>query len=255
MIDDDEPSLPPALDVGRPFEHADPPAHHAEPAAHRQRAWLRKTAGEHRLPAAVAVLCMVVLQVILPQTLAPTPHFLLPAIEVAVFVVLVIGNPTRLVKQSKALRFAALTLVVVNSVAVAWSVFLLVHELLYPVGHFSGVQLLAWGIVIWLTNVIVFALWYWETDRGGPASRANACHDHVDFLFTQMTLDDSMGHRDWEPGFVDYFYLSFTNATAFSPTDTLPLTRWAKLTMLAQSAISLITVALVVARAVNVIGG
>jgi hypothetical protein len=247
MIDDDEPSLPPAPDLGHEFTHQEPPAQH-------QRAWLRRTAGEHRFPAAVAVLSMVVLQVILPQALAPRPHYLLPGIEVALFLVLIIGNPTRLVKQSKGLRFAALTLVAVNSVAVAWSVALLLHKLLYDDKRFSPVQLLAWGIAIWLTNVIVFALWYWETDRGGPASRANACHDHVDFLFTQMTLDDSMGHRDWEPGFVDYFYLSFTNSTAFSPTDTLPLTRWAKLTMLSQSAISLVTVALVVARAVNVIG-
>jgi uncharacterized membrane protein len=243
---DDEPSSPPAPDLAPPSPRPVAPAHH-------QRAWLRQTAGEHRLPAAIAVFCIVVLQVILPQKLAPQPHYLLPGVEVALFLVLLIGNPTRLVRQSKGLRAAALSLVVVNSVAVAWSAILLVRELLYA-RNLNGVQLLAWGIAIWLTNVIVFALWYWETDRGGPASRANACHDHVDFLFTQMTLDDSMGHRDWEPGFVDYFYLSFTNATAFSPTDTLPLTRWAKLTMLAQSAISLITVALVVARAVNVIG-
>ena len=245
MDDGEEPSLPPGLDLGHPFPRPEPVQHH-------QRAWLRQTAGEHRLPAALAVLAVVVLQVILPQKLAPSPHYLLPAIEIALFLVLVIGNPVRLNKQSKGLRFIALSLVVVASVAVAWSVFLLVRELLYNKG-LSGVQLLAWGIAIWLTNVIVFALWYWETDRGGPVSRAKAEHQHVDFLFTQMTLDDTMGHRDWEPGFADYFYLSFTNATAFSPTDTLPLTRWAKLTMLAQSAISLITVALVVARAVNVI--
>jgi hypothetical protein len=104
------------------------------------------------------------------------------------------------------------------------------------------------GGAIRLTNVIVFALWYWEADRGGPAARANAREDYPDFLFPQMTTPEMVG-GDWEPYFVDYLYLSFTNATAFSPTDTMPLSRWAKLTMMAQSAVSLLIVALVVARA------
>ena len=108
------------------------------------------------------------------------------------------------------------------------------------------------GGAVWLTNVIVFALWYWEADRGGPAARANARHEYPDFLFAQMTAPE-MAPRDWEPRFLDYLYLSFTNATAFSPTDTLPLSRWAKLTMMAQSAVSLVTVALVIARAVNIL--
>jgi uncharacterized membrane protein len=103
-----------------------------------------------------------------------------------------------------------------------------------------------------LTNVIVFALWFWEMDRGGPAARALARKVHPDFLFSQMTVPDLV-NLDWEPGFVDYLYLSFTNATAFSPTDTLPLSRWAKLTMMAESTVSFVTVALIVARAVNVL--
>jgi uncharacterized membrane protein len=100
--------------------------------------------------------------------------------------------------------------------------------------------------------VIIFALWYWEFDRGGPVSRAHAHRPYPDFLFPQMSTPD-MAPSEWEPRFVDYLYLSFTNATAFSPTDVMPLSRWAKLTMLAQSAVSLITVALVIARAVNVL--
>ena len=108
------------------------------------------------------------------------------------------------------------------------------------------------GGAIWLTNVIVFALWYWEVDRGGPAARANARKTHPDFLFAQMSSPELVD-KDWEPTFVDYLFLSFTNATAFSPTDVLPLTRWAKLTMMLQSAVSLSTVALVIARAVNIL--
>ena len=105
-----------------------------------------------------------------------------------------------------------------------------------------------------LTNVIVFALWFWEGDRGGPAARADADKPHPDFLFPQMQSPE-LASRDWEPTFLDYFYVAFTNATAFSPTDTMPLSAWAKLLMLTESVISLVTVLLVVARAVNVIGG
>ena len=103
-----------------------------------------------------------------------------------------------------------------------------------------------------LHNVVVFALWYWELDRGGPVARAQATSQYPDFVFPQM-LTPELAPTHWESAFVDYLYLSFTNATAFSPTDVLPLSRWAKLTMMVQSAVSLATVALVIARAVNIL--
>src|SRR5439155_7990760 len=132
----------------------------------------------------------------------------------------------------------------------AWSAGRLVDALVYgPSGATDAPRLLLNGCAIWFTNVIVFALWYWEIDRGGPAARANARAVHPDFLFAQMAAPELADH-DWEPTFIDYLYLSFTNSTAFSPTDTLPLSRWAKLAMMFQSAVSLVTVALVVARAV-----
>jgi uncharacterized membrane protein len=111
---------------------------------------------------------------------------------------------------------------------------------------------LSTGAAIWLTNIIAFAVWYWQLDRGGPAARAHARRTLPDFQFVQMQNPD-LTHPDWEPQFVDYLYLSFTNATAFSPTDVMPLSRWAKLTMLGQSLISLATLALVIARAVNIL--
>jgi uncharacterized membrane protein len=101
-----------------------------------------------------------------------------------------------------------------------------------------------------VTNVIVFALWYWEWDRGGPLARAHGQHQYADFLFAQMQSPETAS-PDWEPMFLDYLYLSFTNSTAFSPTDVLPLSRWAKMLMMGQSSVSLVTVVLVVARAVN----
>ena len=113
-------------------------------------------------------------------------------------------------------------------------------------------NLLAFGGSIWLTNMVVFSLWYWEFDRGGPGARAEAIDPFPDFLFPQMT-DPSFAPHDWSPKYFDYLFTSYTNASAFSPTDVMPLTRWAKMLMMLQSAISLITVGLVIARAVNIL--
>ncbi len=219
--------------------------------AHHLPAWLRKTRGETRIPVVIAVLIVICLQWAITDDLAFQPRWLLPVVSGLLFVALTIGNPTRITRESKPLRVAALLLALVLSFTVAWSVVLLVWRLAHSEGPKSAGQLLLDGGIIWLTNVIVFALWYWEFDRGGPAARAVARKPHPDFLFSQMTAPE-LADRDWEPGFVDYLYLSFTNATAFSPTDTLPMSRWAKLAMMFQSGISLITVALVVSRAVNI---
>jgi hypothetical protein len=113
-------------------------------------------------------------------------------------------------------------------------------------------ELIVTGGAIWLTNVIVFGLWYWEFDRGGPVARVHATHLYPDFQFVQM-VSPEMAPPEWEPAFGDYLYLSFTNAAAFSPTDVMPLSRWAKMAMLLQSVISIVTVALVIARAVNIL--
>jgi uncharacterized membrane protein len=218
---------------------------------HHLPAWLRPTEGEHRLPVAIAIALIVALQLRMPDSLSFPPKELLPALEVLLFAVLTFLNPKRISRETPLVRTAGLLLVLVASLATVWSVGTLVWQLAHGHGGMDAMTLLVNGGSIWLTNVVVFALWYWEFDRGGPAARANARKKHPDFLFSQMTTPELVS-RDWEPGIVDYVYLSFTNATAFSPTDTLPLSRWAKLTMMAQSAISLVTVALVVARAVNI---
>ena len=129
---------------------------------------------------------------------------------------------------------------------------LLIDGLVHGTTGDDPVPLLATGANIWTTNVIIFALWYWELDRGGPAARSAGIDPHPDFLFPQMA-DTSGAFGDWEPQFTDYGYVAFTNAAAFSPTDTMPLSRWAKLAMMLQSAISLVTAALVIARAVNIL--
>jgi uncharacterized membrane protein len=218
----------------------------------RLPAWLRETPGETRWQVGLTVLVLVALQLVVLKDLAFGSKWLMPAIELALFLVLTIANPTRINRESRVLRTMGLTLVVVISMATAWSAVVLIYRLLYGGMTEEPSVLLVTGGVIWITNVIVFALWYWEFDRGGPAARANARKEHPDFLFAQIASPE-IADRDWEPTFVDYLYLSFTNATAFSPTDTLPLSRWAKLTMMFQSAVSLATLALVVARAVNIL--
>jgi hypothetical protein len=197
------------------------------------------------------VLIAVGLQLLLPTDLAFHPKWLLPGIEMVLFLVLVLLNPLRINRESRLLRALGLALTYVVALGTFWSAGALVNALL---NHGPRApDLLLNGAVIWLTNVIVFALAYWEYDRGGPAARAAGRNPYPDFLFTGMTTPELV-HPHWEPTFVDYLFLSFTNATAFSPTDTMPLSPWAKLAMGGQAGLSLVIAALVVARAVNILG-
>ena len=226
--------------------------HAAQNTARHCPAWLRPTAGENRWPVAGAIGVAILLQLALPDRLSLLNRWLLPALELALLIALLIAVPRRFHKRSRPLRAASLTLTALLTLANGWSAALLVIGLVAGTEGEDAGPLLAAGAAIWLTNVIAFALWYWQFDRGGPAARAHAERILPDFQFVQMQTPD-LAHPEWEPGFVDYLYLSFTNATAFSPTDVMPLSRWAKLTMLAQSLVSLVTVALVIARAVNIL--
>ncbi|ANZ14681.1 DUF1345 domain-containing protein [Streptomyces noursei] len=224
-----------------------------EEAGRRLRpAWRRVTRGEPRWPSTLAVLVAVALQWRLPERLAIHPEWLLPGLETALVLVLVAADPYRIERVSRLYRWAGLALIAMISAANGWSAVHLVIGLVRGTEGQDAGELLATGGAIWATNVIVFALWYWEWDRGGPVARVHAVRRYPDFLFPQMATPE-MAPEHWEPQFADYLYLSFTNATAFSPTDVMPLTRWAKLLMLLQSAVSLLTVVLVVARAVNIL--
>jgi uncharacterized membrane protein len=218
-------------------------------------AWSRPTRGEHRTPAALAVLVMIVLQLKISHGLLIRPGWLVPAIELALLAALLATNPGRVNRETKPLRMIGLALVCAASVANAYAAGRLVYDIAtshVDVNRLTPAQLLLTGGAVWVTNVIVFALWYWELDSGGPAARANARKDRPDFLFPQMTATE-LAPQNWEPRFVDYLYVSFTNATAFSPTDTMPMTRWAKLTMMFESIVSVAVVALVIARAINIL--
>ena len=216
-------------------------------------AWLRKTRGEQRWPVSLSVIVAIVLQVLLPPDYTkPIPPGLLAALEGALLVGLAVANPVRIERHGKFVRAASLVLVFLITIANAASAVLLVRAILENKAGSHAGPLLATGASIWVTNVIAFALWYWEFDRAGPLNRSLGTRQYPDLMFPQMAAPE-LAPADWEPVFVDYLYFSFTNATAFSPTDVMPLAKWAKLTMLVQSSVSLAIGALVIARAINIL--
>jgi hypothetical protein len=197
------------------------------------------------------VLVAIALQLLLPKRVTAGPTWLLPALEGALLFWLVVGTPNTVEEEHVVRRRAAIGITAFVSAANVYSLVRLSHQLLHK-GPSNGRQLIVAGALIWLTNVLIFALWYWQADRGGPGRRAAGRDGPPDFFYPQMS-DDRVQPANWRPIFIDYLYLSLTNASAFSPTDTLPLTPLAKSMMGAQSLVSLVTVALVVSRAVNIL--
>jgi uncharacterized membrane protein len=203
-------------------------------------------------PAQLTVVAAILLSLNLPSKLTLTPYWLLPAFEGVLLVGLVVTTPWDPLRVHPARRIGALILIAIVSGANLLSLVLLAHYLVGSSGHAGGHQLIIAGAEIWITNVLIFAIWFWELDRGGPQGRRLDDMPSPDFLFPQYT-EDYLGRWSWRPRYVDYLYTSFTNATAFSPTDTMPLSPWAKMAMLVQSLASLVTLGLVVARAVNIL--
>jgi len=209
--------------------------------------------GEPRWPAALAALFGVLLYILLPERLTIGPVWILPTLEILLLIPLLTFSWRRHALEKPWHRSVAILLIVIINFYNIASLTLLIYTLTHPdLSHYlQGHQILLGAAQIWITNVIVFGLWYWELDRGGPAERCRKNNRYPDFLFPQMA-SESLG-RHWAPTFFDYLYVSFTNGTAFSPTDTLPLTKLAKMLMMVQSLASLVTVALVAARAVNIL--
>ncbi|MFE9809909.1 hypothetical protein [Streptomyces sp. NPDC005548] len=219
--------------------------------------------GEARLPGVLATLTAIALYLALPQQLLIAPRYVLPTLEVLLLVPLIAVNPRRLTRQTRMFRVLSLTLVAVIAVSNLVALGILVNELVYA-GVKDGRELLVAALQVWLTNIIVFGLAFWELDRGGPVSRTQAPRAELplaDFRFSQDENDDAVqevadgasGSSDWVPTLVDYIYVSVTNSTAFSPTDTMPLTTRAKLMMSVESVSALITSLLVISRAVSIL--
>ena len=224
--------------------------------------------GEPRIFPTLAILGSAGLYATLPSRFIAGPssgvfsvaRWILPALAVLLLAALIVSAPDsrvvqKLQPQTARLhlgrRVATLGLTGLLSAANGAAIVLLVH-LLVNGARAQAPLLLRAGIHMWCMNVLVFALWFWELDNGGPVARQTAGPDGRDFLFPQQTLPEPSAAR-WQPLFLDYLYLAFTNATAFSPTDALPLSRWAKMLMLVESATSLVLAVMVAARAVNIL--
>jgi uncharacterized membrane protein len=217
--------------------------------------------GEARLPAVVAVLVASGLYTVLPSRLTVGPRYVLPVLELLLLIPLVVTNPFRMTKQTRVSRTLSLVLVGLIAAANTAVLVLLVGRLVDGKAP-NGKQLLLAALQVWLTNVIAYGLAYWELDRGGPVMRTQRDRytlPPADFRFSQDENDDaitevargSSQRSDWVPVLLDYLYVSVTNSTAFSPTDTMPLTSRAKLLMAAESVSALILSILVIARAVS----
>jgi uncharacterized membrane protein len=197
------------------------------------------------------ILAAILLDLALPDKLTIRPSWLLPALEGVLLLGIMAASPNPRWRHNPLRRRIAIALTALVSATNIFSLVLLAHYLLHG-GKENGRSLIYSGIVLWLTNVLLFGIWYWELDRGGPLARRSGETTLPDFLFPQMSQPD-VAPEGWSPGLVDYLYTSFTNATAFSPTDTMPLTPAAKWLMTAQSLTALVTIGLVVARAVNIL--
>jgi hypothetical protein len=199
-----------------------------------------------------AVLAAMILTILLPTEWRLGPPWAVPAVEGALLLALIVGDPGAISKRSSVLRVVSIALVAVLIGQSLWSTGRLIEDLVTGGAHTSSAgALLGAGSIVWISNNIAFALLYWELDGGGAAARAYGLPNFPDLAFPQQ-LNPDIAPPNWRPRFIDYLYLGFTNATAFSPTDAMPLAPWAKITMAVQATISLAILGLVVARAVNV---
>ena len=208
--------------------------------------------GEHRWPMTVAVIVAVVLTGLLPSSVRPESKWSLSIVGL-VLVMLLVADPGRIDRTTRVVRVLSRGLLILLAVSAGVTTAMLIHQLV--VGDDltrSASRLLLTGGAVWVSNNIVFGLLYWEIDGGGSAARARHADPYPDFAFPQQ-MNPALAPPNWRPLFIDYLYLGFTNALAFSPTDAMPLAPWAKITMGVQSLISFAILGLVIARAVNIL--
>jgi hypothetical protein len=208
---------------------------------------------EPRWPAFIAIIAVGGLYAALPGELTLGPPWLFPSVVSALLVPTIVSHHTGRHRLDSILGFAVDGVLTLGLII---SVILLVGAL--PAHKEAPQELLISAAFLWITNILVFALWYWRLDAGGPHQRdKNAEHTNGAFLFPQMTMTEQAlkdaDQMDWSPNFVDYLFLAFNTSTAFSPTDAPVLARWAKILMMVQSLLSLLIIALLAARAVNIL--
>ncbi len=209
--------------------------------------------GEKRWPMALTLVVAVALLLLLPSRFSIVPRWIAPMIEGLLLIVLAVADPGRIDRQSAFVRRISLGLVAVLVAGAAMITVRLVVDLIRggPETNSPG-QLLRIGFIVWLYTIISFAFLYWELDGGGPEARVLVPAEFPDLAFPEQ-LNPRIAPPAWRPEFFDYLYLGFTNSTAFSPTDVMPLRHWAKMAMALQAAVSLLVLGLVIARAVNIL--
>jgi uncharacterized membrane protein len=198
----------------------------------------------------VIMLVAIALQFLLPDNFSFGGRWILPVAEALLVLALLVTTPREKLFRSFGRKTNVLLLIGVSALGNLYSLIEVARQLLAQGKIHNGRQLIIAGLNIYITNIVIFALLYWEMDGGGPGQRRALKAEEHDFLFPQYQVT---GDRNWHPTFIDYLYVSNTNATAFSPTDTMPLSRRSKMLMLIQSLISLVVVGLVAARAVNIL--
>ncbi|MFB7462893.1 hypothetical protein ACFCZ1_05200 [Streptomyces sp. NPDC056224] len=208
--------------------------------------------GEARWPMAAAVVAAIALTLLLPDDMRLAARWVLPAVEGLLLVALIAGDPGRIDRRSTILRAASIALVGVLALSAVWSTIRLVDDIIHGGKETSSAaSLLQVGGTVWATTVLAFSLLYFELDSGGAAARAHRMPHTPQLAFPQHLSPELDPH--WRPRYIDYLYLALTNATAFSPTDVMPLAAWAKIAMSVQALVSLLILGLVIARAVNVL--
>ena len=210
--------------------------------------------GERRWPAALAIVVLIAIPFVLPKQVFPRGLWASAPIEIALLVAIAIVDPGRIDRRSQLLRGLSIVLTMLLAVIAAVATVWLVIELVDGAPDLSHAStLLTTGALVWIDVNLTFALLYWELDGRGAAERLHEPREFPDLAFPEH-LNPQVAPPGWRPIFVDYFYLGFTNATAFSPTDVMPLARWAKMMMVAQALMSIVILALVIANAVNLLG-
>ncbi|GAA3380833.1 DUF1345 domain-containing protein [Streptomyces sannanensis] len=208
---------------------------------------------EARWPMAGAIIAVVVLTLLLPDDLRLGPRWALPLVEGLLLVALIAGDPVRISRRSAAMRAVSIALVSVLACGAIWSTVQLIDDLIHGGTETNSADaLLQAGGSVWASTILAFSLLYFELDSGGAAARAHHMPTMPDLAFPQH-LSPEVKPAHWRPRYIDYLYLGFTNSTAFSPTDVMPLAPWAKIVMAIQSLVSLVILGLIIARAVNVL--
>jgi hypothetical protein len=209
---------------------------------------------EPRWPVALAILAVVILLAILPERIGLYPMWVTYVVGFAVLIPIgAVGLTAAKPRWLRVERMVTLLFVVATGVSTVANLANLIRGIVGRSADIDGLQLLASSIAVWVTNVLIFSMVYWQIDRGGPEARVNEASTRPDWLFPQEGAPAEVVPSGWHPEFIDYLYLGYSTATSLSTADTVPLTSRAKLLMMIESAIALVTIVVVASRAINVL--